>query len=205
MVKGRRFWNIHKANIDKNVWQDFSHDPKDWVLMKSTSDDKFRHWDWQKEIIDFIQKIPRRSAIVRPNSSWLQVSDSGNFLWLINDYTVEVTLCETLKKGDRLCTAQLYDSDMKEQKRILAEARKSGKNFIRMRFPVSKELCYAHWDNGKFMKIPRAQVELAFFIDDEIVAPFEVAWNMAYDELVNFDEDVAILAYKERAEQLGGK
>ncbi len=200
--EGRRFWNMHKVNIDKNVWQDFSHDSKDWVLLKDSSEEKFQHWDWRKEIIDFIQMIPRNSAIVRPNSSWLQVDDSGSFLWLINDYTVVETLCETLKKGDKICTVQLYDTNRNDEKRIIAEVRKSG---IKRHTSASKELCYARWDNGKFMQIPESQGESALFIDDELVAPFAVAWNMTYDELFDFDEDIAILTYKKRAKQLGGR
>ena len=203
--EGLRFWNMHKVNIDKSVWQDFSHDSKDWVLMKDSSEDKFHHWDWQKEIVDFIQMIPRNSAIVRPNSSWLQVDDSGNFLWLINDYTVVETLSETLKNGDTICSAQLYDFDRNEEKRIIAEVRKSGKKRIRHHSSASKELCYAHWNNGRFMQIPESQGESAFFIDDEIVAPFAVTWSMTYDELFDFDEDIAITAYKNRADQLDGK
>ena len=198
---GRRFWNMQMVNINKDIWQDFSPNPKEWVLMKDTSEEKFRHWDWQKEIVDFIQKIPRNSAIVRPNSSWLQVDDSGNFLWLINDYIVEETLCETLKKGDAICTVQLYDTGRNEEERLLAEVRKSGKKNIRKEFSASKGLCYAHWDNGEFRQIPESQGEAAFFIDDELVAPFTITWNMTYDELFDFNEDIAMRAYKERTEQ----
>lgn len=40
-----------------------------------------------------------------------------------------------------------------------------------------------------------------FVIDNEIVAPFEVAWNLTYDGLIHFDENVAVQAYKRRVEQ----
>ena len=133
------------------------------------------------------------------------MADSGNFLWLINDYTVVETLSKTLKKGDIICSVQLYDSDSNDEKRIITEVRKSGKKRIRHHTPASKELCYAHWDNGKFMQSPESQGESAFFIDGEIVASFAVTWSMTYDELFHFDEDVAIRAYRERAEQLSAQ
>lgn len=198
-------WNVGRANFNQSIAMPYTEDRSKWILLKDTGDGCFRHWDWHKEIIDFIQMIPQSSAIVSPNSSWLQVDDSGNFLWLINDYTIVETLYETLKKGDRICTVQLYDTNRNEENRIIAEMRKSGKKRIRHHTSASKELCYVHWDNGKFMQIPESQGESAFFIDDEIVAPFAVAWNMTYDELFDFDEDVAIRAYRERAEQLSAQ
>ena len=198
-------WNVGRANINQSIAMPYTEDRSKWILLKDTGDGCFRHWDWHKEIIDFIQMIPQSSAIVSPNSSWLQVDDSGNFLWLINDYTIVEALYETLKKGDRICTVQLYDTNRNEENRIIAEMRKSGKKRIRHHTSASKELCYVHWDNGKFMQIPESQGESAFFIDDEIVAPFAVAWNMTYDELFDFDEDVAIRAYRERAEQLSAQ
>ena len=155
-------WNVGRANINQSIAMPYTEDRSKWILLKDTGDGCFRHWDWHKEIIDFIQMIPHSSAIVSPNSSWLQVDDSGNFLWLINDYTIVETLYETLKKGDRICTVQLYDTNRNEENRIIAEMRKSGKKRIRHHTSASKELCYVHWDNGKFMQIPESQGESAF-------------------------------------------
>ena len=132
-------WNLKNANIEKSITMPYTEDRNKWILLKDSGEGRFRHWDWQKEIVDFIQMIPRNSAVVRPNSSWLQEADSGNFLWLINDYTVEETLCETLKQGDVICTVQLYDTDRNEEERILAEVRKSGKKIIRKKFQHQKD------------------------------------------------------------------
>ena len=57
-------WNVGRANINQSISMPYTEDRSKWILLKDTGDGCFRHWDWQKEIIDFIQKIPRNSAIV---------------------------------------------------------------------------------------------------------------------------------------------
>ena len=157
-----------------------------------------------KEIVDFVDAIPQMSAIVKPESSWLQFGDgltnTNDFLWLVNNYIVDTTLCRLLKRGDKVCTVQLYDCDASELKRLFAEARKSGSKTLRHR-QLPGGLKYACWDNGKFVQTGNCVGEKAFCLDNEIVAPFKFVWDGIYAGLLPFNEEAVIRAYKERSEE----
>ena len=203
---GHRFWHLKKMNLDKAISRDFSYDTNNWVVLKDAAETQFRHWDCKKEIVDFVDAIPQMSAIVKPESSWLQLGDglsnTNDFVWLVNNYIVDTTLCRLLKRGDKVCTVQLYDCDARESKRIFAEARKSGSKTLRHR-QLPGGLEYACWDNGKFVQAGDCLGEKAFCLDNEIVAPFKFVWDGIYAGLLPFNEEAVIRAYKERAEESG--
>ena len=54
------------------------------------------------------------------------------------------------------------------------------------------------YDNINPKELPK---ETFFIIDNELVAPFEIIWNLTYDGLIHFDENVAVQAYKRRVER----
>ena len=200
----RRFWNLTEVNLDKSIWRDFSADSHDWIVIKQNEEDMLRYWDWHKEIEDFVRRQSEESALVIPCSTFYKVdgdlAGDNACVWVVDVFSIEATLCDTLKKGDKICTERLYDGSIEDRKRIVSEVRSCG-NLIVERPRQDRGLCFAYWAEGKFV-IPK---ELAsgrlFIIDNEIVAPFEVAWNLTYDGLIHFDENVAVQAYKQRVEQ----
>jgi len=199
-----RFWNLTGVNLDKSILRDFSADPCDWIVIKQNEEDTLRYWDWHKEIEDFVQKQSEKSALVMRCSTFYKVdgdlADDNACVWIIDVFSVEATLCDALKNGDKLCTKQLYDGSKEEKHRIISEARHSGNPIVEGRMQ-DRQLCFAYWDQGKFINPKELPKETFFIIDNELVAPFEVAWNLCYDGLIHFEENVAIQAYKRRVEQ----
>ena len=150
---GERKWKLQKANIDQDVVMAYTEDRDKWILLKETGGNRLHHWNWKQEIKDFIQRLPRKSAIVIPVSSWYQVDgNTSNVLWAVDSYVVEETLCETLKCGDKICTARLFDGQTEERRRILSEAQEKNIKITGWQI-VSQELKCACWDAAKIVHI----------------------------------------------------
>lgn len=198
----RRMWNFPNINIDKSIFRDFSEDSQNWITLKNNDEDTLRYWDWHKEIDDFVQKQTKKSALVMHCSTIYRVdgdlSDDTACVRIIDVFSVESTSCEVLKKGDKICTEQLYDGSKESKQWIIAEAR-SNKNPIVARQFQSRGLCLARWEEGRFISPEELPSERLFIINNEIVAPFEAIWNLTYDGLIHFDEGEAVQAYKRRA------
>ena len=201
---GEHKWKLQKANLDQDIIMPYTEDRDKWILLKKSGEDRLRHWNWKLEIIDFIQRLPRNSAIVSSNSSWFQVADKNsqgsNILWAVDSFVVDSTLCEKLKCGDKICTARLFDGQTVERQRILSEAYKKNVK-ITGRKIVARELKYACWNSAKIVHVEGPSTETALCIDSEIVAPLKFYWDCLCDELLPFDEEFAISAYKKRAEE----
>ncbi len=197
-------WDIGEANIEQAIVMPYTEDKAKWILLKDADEECLRHWDWHKEIEDFVQKQSEKSALVTPSSAFYKVdgdlADDNACVWIVDVFSVEATLCDALKKGDKICTEQLYDGSKEEMQRVISEARRSGNPIVERRLH-DRGLCFAHWDEGKFISPNELPLERLFFINNELVAPFEVAWNLCYDGLIHFEENVAIQAYKRRVEQ----
>ena len=201
---GERKWKMQKANLDQDVIMAYTEDRDKWILLKGTGGDRLLHWNWKQEIKDFIQRLPRKSAIVSPVSSWYQVdSNTSNVLWVIDSFVVDATLCETLKYGDKICTVRLFDGQIEERRRILSEAHGKKVKIMSGQI-VSRKLKYACWDSAKIVHIGGSLTETALCVDSEIIAPLKFQWNCLYDELLPFEEIIAISAYKKRAEEVKG-
>lgn len=199
---GVRKWNLKRANIDKNIIMQYTTDKNKWLLLKGTHDQHLRHWDWKKEIEDNIQNLTKNSALVKPVSTFYRVdSDFRSNAWIVrvDEFVVEATLFDILKKGDKICTQQLYDGDMEDKQRIISEARNINNPIVR-RVSQDGGLCLAYWDHGKFIQPQELPTERFFIIDNEIVAPFEFLWDGRYDGLLEFDEKIAQQAYLKRIE-----
>ncbi len=201
---GNHKWDVGGANIEQDIVMPYTEDKEKWILLKDSGEECLWHWDWHKEIEDFVQRQSEESALVMPCSTFYKVdgdlADDSACVLIVDVFSVEATLCDALKKGDKICTERLYDGSKENRKRIVSEVRSCGNQIVE-RPLQDRGLCFAYWDEGKFV-IPK---ELAsgrlFIIDNEIVAPFEVAWNLTYDGLIHFDENVAVQAYKRRVEQ----
>jgi len=200
---GVRKWNLKGANIDKNIIMQYTTNKNKWLLLKGTDDQHFRQWDWKKEIEDNIQNLTKNSALVKPVSTFYMVDGDirRNNAWIVrvDEFVVKATLCDILKKGDKICTRQLYDGDMEDAQRIISEAR-SKNNPIVGRVSQDGGLCLAYWGQGKFIQFQELPTERFFIIDNEIVAPFEFLWDGRYDGLLEFDEQLAIDFYLRRVE-----
>lgn len=200
---GVRKWNLKKANVDKNIIMQYTTDKNKWLLLKGTHDQHLRHWDWKQEIEDNIQNLTKNSALVKPVSTFYRVDSDfrriNACIVRVDEFAVEATLCDILKKGDKICTQQLYDGDMEDTHRIISEAR-SNNNPIVGRVSQNGGLCLAYWDKGEFIQPQELPTERFFIIDNEIVAPFGFLWDGRYDGLLKFDEKIAQTAYIRRVE-----
>jgi hypothetical protein len=198
-------WDIGEANIEQAIMMPYTEDKAKWILLKDSDEECLRHWDWHKEIEDFVQKQSEKSALVKHCSAVYKVdgdlADDTACVWIVDVFSVEATLCDALKNGDKICTEQLYDGSKGEKQRIISEARRNGNPIVERRLQ-DRGLCFAHWDEGKFISLKELASERLFIIDNEIIAPFEVVWNLTYDGLIHFDENVAIQAYKRRVKQM---
>jgi hypothetical protein len=175
-----------------------------WILLKASDEECLRHWDWHKEIEEFVQSQPKTSALVKPLSTFYLVDgdlkERNPLVVIVDEFSVDETLCDNLKIGDKLCTKQLYDGSKDEEQRIISEARRSENPIVKRRLR-DRGLCFAYWDQGKFINIKGLPNETFFIIDNELVAPFEIIWNLTYDGLIHFDKNVAVQAYKRRVER----
>lgn len=197
----RRFWNFNVVNLEKSIWREFSDNPRNWIVIKPSGENTLNHWNWRKEIEDFVQRRSEQSALVMPCSTFYKVDcgrvDDNVCVSIVNVFSVEATLCDALKIGDKICTEQLYDGCRDEIDQIVSEAKRSGNSIIERRLH-DRRLCFAYWNKGKFVSPQEMPNETFFIIDNEIIAPFEVFWNLSYDGLIHFDENVAVQAYKRR-------
>lgn len=201
---GIRKWNLKNANIEKSIIMPYTEDRNKWIVLKDSGEDRFRHWDWHKEIEGFIQRQSKNSALVKPLSTFYKIEGdlSADYGWttLVEVYSVEATLCDTLKKGDKICTTQLYDGSKDDRRRIRLLGRSCGQRIVG-RKKLQGSMCFAYWDKGKFIKPEELPSESFFIIGNEIVAPFEFMWNNTYDGLLEFDEKFAQDAYIKRTQQ----
>ena len=204
---GERIWKLQMTNLDQDVIMPYTEDRSKWILLKETDGDRLRHWNWKQEIKDFIRRLPRESAIVSSDSSWFKVDDDilggSNILWVVESFIVEATLSETLKCGDTICTERLFDGQAEELRDVLAEAHKKNVKIIG-RPIVSRELKCVYWNSAKTVHKGGSLAETALCIDSEIVAPLKFHWDCIYDELLPFEEEIAISVYKKRAEEYQG-
>lgn len=201
---GERKWCVAKDRVERTIVMPYTENRDKWILLKSSDEECLRHWYWHKEIEEFVQSQPETSALVKPLSTFYLVDgdlkERNPLVVIVDEFSVDETLCDNLKIGDKLCTKQLYDGSKDEEQRIISEARRSGNPIVKRRLR-DRGLCFAYWDQGKFVNIKGLPNETFFIIDNELVAPFEVAWNLRYDGLIHFEENVAIQAYKRRVEQ----
>ena len=200
---GMHKWILSEANIESDVIMPYTADKSKWLLLKGTTNQCFRHWNWKKEIEDKIQNLTKNSARVKPLSTFYRVDGdlNGSNAWVVrvDEFLVKATLCDILKNGDKICTQQLYDGSKEEEQRIISEARHS-RNPIIGRKPRDGSPCLAYWNRGKFIQPEGLPAETFFIIDNEIVAPFEFMWDGRYDGLLEFDETVAQKVYLKRVE-----
>ena len=200
---GTRKWYLKNANVEKSITMPYTNERCKWILLKDSEEDRFRHWDWKREIEDFIQKLPLRSALVKPISTFYRVDGTPSqkrCIFIVDEFLVESTLCDTLKKGDKICTEQLFDGSKEDEQRILLKAMCDGKRIVRRRLQ-NTGLCFMCWDKGEIVHSAELPKETFIIIDNEIVAPFEFMWNNAYDGLLEFDEQFAQNAYINRTMQ----
>ena len=194
-------WILRKANIESDVIMPYTADKSKWLLLKGTTNQCFRHWNWKKEIEDKIQNLTQNSALVKPLSTFYRVDGdlNGSNAWVIrvDEFLVEATLCDILKNGDKICTQQLYDGSKEEERQIVSAARHN-KNSVVGRRQIDGGLYVAYWDKGGFIHTNEFSSETIFIIDNEIVAPFEFMWDGCYDGLLEFDEEIAQKAYVRR-------
>ena len=199
---GIRKWNLKNANIEKSITMPYTEDRSKWIVLKDSGEERFRHWDWRKEIEDFIQNQPRKSALVKPISTFYRVggelSEDEGCIFLVDEFSVESTLCGVLKKGDKICTGQLYDGSKEAMRSIRREARHAGNRIVGRKSRQDAGLRFAYWDKGEVVRYNELPSESFFVIDNEIVAPFEFMWNNTYDGLLEFDEKFAQDAYIKR-------
>ena len=199
---GIRKWNLKNANIEKSITMPYTEDRSKWIVLKDSGEERFRHWDWRKEIEDFIQNQPRKSALVKPISTFYRVggelSEDEGCIFLVDEFSVESTLCGVLKKGDKICTGQLYDGSKEAMRSIRREARHAGNRIVGRKSRQDAGLRFAYWDKGEFVRYNELPSESFFVIDNEIVAPFEFMWNNTYDGLLEFDEKFTQDAYIKR-------
>ena len=131
---GVRKWNLNNANIEKSITMPYTEDRSKWIVLKDSGEERFRHWDWRKEIEDFIQTQPRKSALVKPISTFYRIggelSEDEGCIFIVDEFSVESTLCGVLKKGDKICTGQLYDGSKEAMRSILSEARHAGNRIV---------------------------------------------------------------------------
>lgn len=196
-------WEIRDANIEMCVIMPFTVDKGKWLLLKGTTDQQFRHWDWKKEIEDTIQSLTRNSALVKPLSTFYRIDGDLNAsnvcVVRVDEFLVVATLCDILKKDDKICTQQLYDGSIEDKNRIISETRLAG-NPVVGRNKRDGRLCFAHWEKGRFLHSEELPDATFFAIDNEIVAPFEFVWDGRYDGLLEFDEQFAVDSYIRRVE-----
>ncbi len=201
-------WILKEANIESDVIMPYTADKSKWLLLKGTTNQCFRHWNWKKEIEEKIQNLTQNSAIVKPLSTFCRVDGdlNGSNVWVIrvDEFLVEATLCDILKNGDKICTQQLYDGSKEEERRIVSEARHN-RNSVVGRRQLDGGLCLAYWDKGRFIHTDQLSSETFFTIDNEIVAPFEFMWDGCYDGLLEFDEEIAQKAYVKRVDAKKGR
>lgn len=200
---GIRKWYLKNANVERSIIMPYTNDRCKWILLKDSGEDRFRHWDWKREIQDFIQKLPLKSALVKPISTFYRIDGAlpeKGCIFVVGEFLVESTLCDTLRKGDKICTEQLYDGSEEDKLRILFRAMRDGKRIVGRR-QQNTGLCFTYWDKGRIVHPKELPKETFFIIDNEIVTPFEFMWNNAYDGLVEFDEQFAQDAYIKRTMQ----
>ncbi len=202
---GIRKWNLKNANIEKSITMPYTENRSKWILLKDSREERFHHWDWRKEIEVFIQNQPRKSALVKPISTFYKIggelSEDEGCIFIVDEFSVESTLCDVLKKGDKICTAQLYDGSKEAMRCIRREARSCGNRIVGRKSRQDARLRFAYWDKGEFIRYNELPSESFFIIDNEIVAPFEFMWNNTYDGLLEFDEKFAQDAYIKRTQQ----
>lgn len=200
---GMHKWILREANIESGVIMPYTSDKSKWLLLKGTTNQCFRHWNWKKEIEDKIQTLTMNSALVKPLSTFYRVDGelNGSNAWVVrvDEFLVKATLCDILKSGDKICTQQLYDGSKEEKECIISEARHNRNPIVR-RKPRAGGLCLAYWNRGKFIHPKELPAETFFIIDNEIVAPFEFMWDGCYDGLLEFDEKIAQKAYVRRVD-----
>lgn len=188
------------ANIDSSIIMPYNQKRDKWILLKGSEEDKVRFWDWQQEIKDFVCSQPQNSALVRKEASFLQIelgSDSTNdIVWVISVYVIDSSFSQNMSNGGRLCTVELFDCDLKERQELCEHARLFRTTVLRRQQCGNAGLFYVHWNNGKFVHVEGVCPEDLFCIDNEIVAPFEFAWDGVYDGLIHFDENIAIEEYR---------
>lgn len=185
---GERKWCVAEDRVERTTVMPYTENRDKWILLKASDGECLRHWDWHKEIEEFVQSQPETSALVKPLSTFYLVDgdlkERNPLVVIVDEFSVVETLCDNLKIGDKLCTKQLYDGSKDEKQRIISEARRSENPIVKRRLR-DRGLCFAYWDQ----------------IDNELVAPFEIIWDLTYDGLIHFDENVAVQAYKRRVER----
>ena len=200
---GMHKWILSEANIERDVIMPYTADKSKWLLLKGTTNQCFRHWNWKNEIEAKIQNLTKNSALVKPLSTFYRVDGNlnGSHAWVVrvDEFLVKATLCDLLKNGDKICTEQLYDGSNEEKQSIISKARLN-MNPIVGRKPRDGGLCLASWDCGKFIQPEELPTETFFIIDNEIVAPFEFMWYGCYGGLLEFDEKIAQKAYVRRVD-----
>lgn len=205
-IAGIRKWNLKNANINESVVMPYTGDKDQWILLKASEEEHLRYWDWHREIESFIQSQPQKSALVRPLATFYiiegDISENGEWITVAEVFSVEATLCDALKKGDKVLSTQLYDGCMEDRKRICLNACSDGKHIVRKQQVRQDGLYYATWDKARFINLSEFPTETFYAIDNETVAPFAFMWDNTYDGLLEFDEKIAQDTYISRTKQI---
>jgi hypothetical protein len=105
-IAGIRKWSLKNVNMSESIVMPYTQDRKKWVLLKDSAEGRIRHWDWHREIESFIQGQPQKSALLRPLAKFYiiegDISENGEWITVAEVFSVEATLCDALKKGDKV-------------------------------------------------------------------------------------------------------
>lgn len=200
---GLSFWHLPEENLDKTIWRDYSSDRRDWIILKNNGESIVRHWNRHKVIEDFVNGLPLNSALVRTRSRWYEVPKkpqaSSGRVFLRRDFNIDVTLRQDLFPGSRICTTELFTAPLNTVSNILAQMRNKGRRMTEKQQVNPQSEYFITWTRDAFSDVGDPRDKNVFCVGDVIAAPFQFWWNMAYGDLIPFDEDLVYEVYLNRS------
>ncbi len=194
------FWNIENANIDPSIIFPFTKNNESWKLLKSKNDKKLSFWDKDKEIKDFINWLPIETAIVQLTDQWYEESSHSldNGLSLYEKFTIVQTLYPNFNANNEIivfyhCITSPSNLKFDKDRGV----------FYNPEFRIAeRDLYIINWEYTEYVIKEKNNISVIHMSDNSLIGPFSFYWELYCDDIIDFDESLALSLYQKRVESM---
>ncbi|MBQ8571718.1 MAG: hypothetical protein IJ444_09500 [Kiritimatiellae bacterium] len=195
-----RFWNIENAYINPSIIFPFTKNSEGWKLLKSKNDKKLSFWDKDKEIGDFINSLPIETALVQLTDQWYEESSHSldNGLSLYEKFTIVQTLYPNFNANNEIivfyhCITSPSNLKFDKDRGV----------FYNPEFRIAeRDLYIINWEDTEYVIKGKNNISVIHMSDNSLVGPFSFYWELYCDDIIDFDESLALSLYQKRVESM---